>query len=131
MHCRHTTVCRTPEVSGGTKDFMKPKHHGQPESGATVRSSKLVRRLRPGIGWCMWHSADQPPDDDMTVLIALSDGEVWTGFMDAGDWRFVCGELVDQGEGTKVTHWAEFPDPPNDGTQRQQPGCAGDGTETL
>ena len=61
----------------------------------------------------VWHSAKtELPDDEQTVLIALSDGEVWTGFMDAGDWRFVSAELVDQGEGTKVTHWADFPAPP-------------------
>lgn len=71
-------------------------------------------RLRRGMGWCLWHSVNvELPDDDMTVLIALSDGEVWTGFMDAGDWRYVSAELVDQGSGTKVTHWAEFPEPPN------------------
>jgi len=49
----------------------------------------------------------------MTVLIALSDGEVWTGFRDAGDWRYVSGDRVDQGEGTTVTHWAEFPEVPD------------------
>lgn len=60
-----------------------------------------------------WVSVESElPDDDTTVLIALSDGEVWTGFLDAGDWRFVCGELVDQGEGTRVLHWADYPEPP-------------------
>jgi hypothetical protein len=53
------------------------------------------------------------PDDESTVLMALSDGEVWTGFRDAGDWRFVSAALVDESDGTRVTHWAEFPDPPN------------------
>lgn len=65
------------------------------------------------VSWRGWiDSTAELPDDEMTVLIALSDGEVWTGFHDAGQWRFVCGELVDQGGGTTVTHWAEFPEPP-------------------
>lgn len=49
------------------------------------------------------------PDDDMTVLLALDDGEVWTGFMDDGVWRYVSADAI---EGT-VKHWAEFPEPPN------------------
>lgn len=52
--------------------------------------------------------ADRLPDDDLTVLIALADGEVWTGFMDAGDWRYVSADLV----GIEVTHWMDFPEPP-------------------
>ena len=48
------------------------------------------------------------PDDDMTVLVALADGEVWTGFRDSGDWRFVSGDLIE----ARVIWWAEFPEPP-------------------
>jgi len=53
-------------------------------------------------------TSKQLPDDDMTVLIALDDGEVWTGFMDSGVWRYVSADAI---EGT-VTHWAAFPAPP-------------------
>lgn len=61
----------------------------------------------------VWKDATKElPDDDMAVLIALSDGEVWTGFHDAGEWRFVSADPVDQGDGTTVTHWADFPAPP-------------------
>jgi hypothetical protein len=49
------------------------------------------------------------PDDDMTVLVALDDGEVWTGYMDAGIWRYVSADAID----ATVTHWAEFPSPSN------------------
>jgi hypothetical protein len=52
----------------------------------------------------------QLPDDDMTVLLAIDDGEVWTGFMDAGIWRYVSADKIE----AEVMHWAEFPDPPND-----------------
>jgi hypothetical protein len=48
------------------------------------------------------------PDDDATVLIHLADGEVWTGFLDAGAWRFVSGDRID----TPVLHWRPFPDAP-------------------
>jgi len=48
------------------------------------------------------------PDEDITVLVALADGEVWTGFRDAGEWRYVSADLIE----ARVTHWAEFPEPP-------------------
>lgn len=48
------------------------------------------------------------PDDDMDVLIHLADGKVWTGFVDAGVWRYVLGDRID----TPVLHWRPFPDPP-------------------
>lgn len=48
------------------------------------------------------------PDDEQTVLVALADGEVWTGFVDAGQWHYVSGEFISP----TVTHWAEFPEPP-------------------
>lgn len=53
------------------------------------------------------------PDEEITVLIALSDGEVWTGFLDTGEWRYESADLVDQGEGVTVTHWAHIPAHPN------------------
>lgn len=48
------------------------------------------------------------PDHEMTVLVALADGEVWTGFHEAGEWRYVSADNIE----TPVTHWAEFPLPP-------------------
>lgn len=52
------------------------------------------------------------PDDDITVLIALSDGEVWTGHHIGGEWFYCEGCAVDQDNGTFVEWWAEFPLPP-------------------
>lgn len=60
-------------------------------------------------------SKDSLPDDDITVLIALADGEVWTGFHDAGIWRFVSADAVT----CEVEHWAAFPEPP---TRAKGPG---------
>lgn len=58
-------------------------------------------------GWIA--TAERLPDDDMVVLIALTDGEVWTGFHD-GDhgWRYVSADLV----GAEVRYWRERPEHP-------------------
>ena len=50
------------------------------------------------------------PDDEMTVLVALADGEVWTGFHEDNQWRFVSADMIE----AEVMYWAEFPEPPND-----------------
>jgi hypothetical protein len=50
---------------------------------------------------------EELPDDDMTVLI-ITDGEVWTGFLEGGAWHYVSGDPV----GSKVTYWCEFPEVP-------------------
>lgn len=56
-----------------------------------------------------WKDAsDELPDDDMTVLVALADGEVWTGFLDAGRWCYTSGDPIYN----PVRYWADFPDPP-------------------
>lgn len=56
-----------------------------------------------------WISTDLAlPDDDATVLIHMDDGEVWTGFLDAGTWRYVSGDSIE----AEVLHWRPFPEPP-------------------
>ena len=51
--------------------------------------------------------ADGLPDDEMTVIVCI-DGEPWTGFREAGGWRYVSGDPM---VGV-VTHWCEFPEVP-------------------
>lgn len=51
------------------------------------------------------------PDDDQTVLLAMDDGEVWTGYHDADRWFYVSGDPI-SGR-APVTHWMEFPEPPH------------------
>ena len=59
--------------------------------------------------WITWvNAALELPDDEETVLMALADGEIWTGFHDAGQWRFVSGEACE----AEVKWWAHFPEPP-------------------
>jgi hypothetical protein len=57
-----------------------------------------------------WRRATNPPDEDRTVLVHMEDGEVWTGFLDEGVWRFVSGDRIE----AEVLHWAHFPEPPQD-----------------
>ena len=56
----------------------------------------------------MWFDAANPPDDEVTVLIALDDGEVWTGYHEGEGWLYVSGDPM----ASKVTHWKHLPEPP-------------------
>lgn len=51
---------------------------------------------------------DALPDDEATVLIAFSDGEVWTGFHDEDTWRYVSADPVE----CDPVWWSHFPEPP-------------------
>ncbi len=49
------------------------------------------------------------PDDDITVLIADTEEDVFTGFHDGDNgWRYCSAERVM----VPITHWAELPAPP-------------------
>ena len=52
------------------------------------------------------------PDEDICVLIALSDEEVWTGFIAEQEWHYVSGDTMQ----SKVTHWMHLPEPPQRAT---------------
>lgn len=52
----------------------------------------------------------QLPDADLTVLIALSDRDVWTGYLDGDVWRDVSGMPLEPG---RVTHWMHMPEAPD------------------
>lgn len=49
------------------------------------------------------------PDDDILVLIALANGEVWPAFRDYGRWCYCSGMPV---EPARVTHWMHMPPAP-------------------
>lgn len=79
---------------------------------------KKVPAVGVRAGHVIWVDASKTlPDDESTVLIALSDGEVWTGFNEAGEWRMVDAEPVGLRRGLRVTHWADLPDHPAKGTR--------------
>lgn len=67
------------------------------------------------------------PDDDQTVLIALIDGEVWTGYRDAGQWRYVSGDPIH----ATVTYWAAFPPPPASGQESEPEANDDDDTDFV
>lgn len=48
------------------------------------------------------------PDDDILVLIALDDKEVWPAVRDYGRWIYVSGAEVQE----RVTHWMHLPPAP-------------------
>lgn len=48
------------------------------------------------------------PDDDVLVLIAMDDDEVWPAVRDYGRWIYVSGAEVRQ----RVTHWTHLPAAP-------------------
>lgn len=52
--------------------------------------------------------ADRLPDADLSVMLALDDGEVWPGYLDGDTWRYVTADPI----GARVTHWMDFPEPP-------------------
>ena len=49
------------------------------------------------------------PDDELLVLVALSDDEVWPGFKDGDVWRYVDATPI---EASTVTHWTNLPPAP-------------------
>ena len=55
-----------------------------------------------------WHRvSDSLPDAEITVLIAMDDGEVWTGcYRGEGDWSTVDAWPLTN---ISVTHWADLP----------------------
>jgi hypothetical protein len=61
-------------------------------------------------GASMWTDVDVSlPDEETDVIICTEDGHVEAGFLDQGQWRWLNAESVKIG----VTHWMEFPLPPN------------------
>lgn len=49
---------------------------------------------------------DALPDDDITVMLALSDGEVWQGYRNGEIWRDTSGMPI---ASARVTHWMHVP----------------------
>jgi len=89
--------------------------HPKPEDKEAIMKAvfaplKREPPLSPSNGSVVWHRPSaEMPDDEETVLLALDDGEVWTGYHEAGEWRYVSADLCE----ATVVWWARFPDPPN------------------
>jgi hypothetical protein len=62
-----------------------------------------------------WTDANiQLPDDNTTVLIFApgADEPVWMGYHEYKNWYYAEGDALKPGA---VTHWATFPNGPNNG----------------
>jgi hypothetical protein len=58
----------------------------------------------PGSETLVWHSADEKPDSDITVLMWFPQHTEWhAGWWDGDVWR----DASNGAEVTGVTHWAE------------------------
>lgn len=55
--------------------------------------------------------SDSLPDDEVAVLLAFDDGEVYAGFHDGDEWRYLDATPCDPSE---VTHWCHLPPHPED-----------------
>lgn len=56
----------------------------------------------------VWHpTADDPPDDDLVVLTADGDGEVWPDFKLGDQWFD-----IDAGPMPAPRYWCHFPEAP-------------------
>ena len=53
--------------------------------------------------------AEGLPDDELLVLIAVNDDDVWTGYLLANTWRYIDGFPI---KNERVTHWMRMPAPP-------------------
>lgn len=57
----------------------------------------------------VWHpTADDPPDDDLVVLMAHVDGDVWPGFKLGNQWF----DIDATPQSAVPQWWANFPSPP-------------------
>lgn len=72
-------------------------------------ATEAIERFARLITLPTWTAvAEKLPDADITVLLALDDGEVWPGYLDGNTWRYVTADPL----GSRVTHWMDFPEPP-------------------
>lgn len=80
-----------------------------PEVQAEVDEYRALAAALEADGWIPVN--DRLPDDDLTVMIALSGGDepVWLGWHDAEGWRSV--DATPLGDG--VTHWRPMLESPN------------------
>lgn len=102
-----------PAIRRVYDDVGPPGHFGyHTKEGKALRclydayNAAIKKYETPGSTWTA--VGDHLPDDECTVLLALSDGEIWTGFIDSGVWHYVTADLIN----ADVTHWMHYPEPP-------------------
>ncbi|MGB9110913.1 MAG: ParB N-terminal domain-containing protein [Telluria sp.] len=111
------------EVSGTTAAALVKKHGSKAgkvikagvekakASGKTKATPKMFADQVDAKVTLEWIPAGTKlPDDDITVLAALSDREVWPLYRDGFGWRAMAGDLIDS---ARVTHWTHMPEAPS------------------
>jgi hypothetical protein len=97
---QHIRACRTAVLAYASKiaDHL-------PQLAADLRTRYGSPFLRTEV--LEWHTPDQPPDADTTVLLSLEGGDdpVWLGFWDGERWWYVDGTPVL----VRVVGWAHLP----------------------
>jgi hypothetical protein len=94
--------CRSMPLSDADREYMFLLYYSM--QGLVARMRKAEQAL--ALALATWTSAAIPPDDDTTVLLCFSDGEVWPGFRDSGLWRHFDATPIEPG---RVTAWAHMP----------------------
>lgn len=113
------------EVSGTTAVALVKEHGSkagqviraalqevQAEGKAKVTPAALAKRsskpkLKVTLEWIA--VGDKLPDADTTVLVALTDDEVWTAYLDGDTWRDTSGMPIDA---ARIVYWAHMPKTP-------------------
>jgi ParB-like chromosome segregation protein Spo0J len=98
-------VVEQAKASGKTK--ATPKMFAQPSDDQV--GNKLT------VEWIAVNT--KLPDADTTVLIALSEGEVWLGYLDGETWRYADAMPIAL---EAVTHWMHVPAVPNATTTKEK-----------
>lgn len=97
---QHIRACRTAVLAYASKIA---DHLPQLAADLRTRYGSPFRRTEV----LEWHTPDQPPDADTTVLLSLEGGDdpVWLGFWDGERWWYVDGTPVL----VRVVGWAHLP----------------------
>lgn len=95
-----------PPQGSDSGDLLPDTRSGAGDKATTCNGSE---KPLPDQGWgAKWHSAEDLPDPDISVIVATPAGDVDGGFWDGEMWRWSAGTIVGDG----VTHWCDYPEAP-------------------
>jgi hypothetical protein len=116
--------------TGGAVVPLRDKHAGKYVVAGTLQMiSKVAPAEQCRVATTLnWFSPATPPDDDTTVLLALSDVDVWPGYLDGRVWHSTDGMPLDAG---RVIAWMHMPVGPGNGTPAELAAQAVEARGTL
>ena len=94
-------------------DTQRLRIHDAIMTEQVLQLEKQIDALRAAVKaaptWPQWTRVeDKLPDADLTVLLALDDGEVWPGYLDGDEWRYVTSDPL----GSRAVAWMDLPEGP-------------------